>query len=65
MRFDKGIWLPTKRAKAKIGFHGFISRTKVRMKDDILVIINQHLEGHITLNMFRDTKTTTTFFSAM
>ena len=65
MRFDKGIWLPTKRAKAKIGFHGFVNRTKVITKEDILGIIGQYLEGHITSNMFGGTKPTITFFSVM
>ena len=64
MQFEKGIWLLTKRAKANIGFHGFISRTKVITKDDILGIISHYLEGHITANMFGNTKRMTTFFSA-
>ena len=65
MRFDKGIWLPTKRAKAKIGLHGFISRTKVIMKEDILGIISKYLEGYSMSNMFGDTNPSNKFFSAI
>ena len=28
----KGVWIPTNRVKAKVGLHGFLSKTKVRTK---------------------------------
>ena len=64
-RFEKGIWLPTNRVKAKIGFLGLLSRAKVSMKDDILGIISNYFEVHIMSKMFGDTNLATIFFSAM
>ena len=61
----KGIYPPTKRVKANIEFHGLLSKSTVRTKGGLLLIISKYLAGHRMSNMLGNNNPEITFCSAM